>query len=99
MGRKNNRYANGHARRALRRWWASQSLPCALCGRPIDYSLPAGHPMAFEVDEIVPVSRGGDCLSRENTQPVHRCCNQAKSNRMPGDGAGPKRPAANTRVW
>ena len=27
-------------------------LPCAICGMPIDYDLPAGDPMSFEVDEI-----------------------------------------------
>lgn len=37
--------------------------------------------MAFEVDEIVPVSRGGDPLDFDNTQPAHRACNQRK-----GDG-------------
>lgn len=46
-----------------------------------DYSLPAGHPMSFEVDEVIPVSKGGDPLDFENTQPAHRICNQRK-----GDG-------------
>lgn len=37
--------------------------------------------MSFEVDEIIPVSRGGDPLDFTNTQPAHRICNQRK-----GDG-------------
>jgi hypothetical protein len=78
MGKPNPRVSNGSARRQLRRWWKAQELPCQVCGRGIDYSLPAGHPMSFEVDEKVPVSRGGDPLSRENTGPAHRCCNQWK---------------------
>lgn len=29
------------------------------------------HPMSFVVDEIVPVSRGGDPLAFDNTRPAH----------------------------
>ena len=75
MGKSNPRVANGHARRELRRWWKSQGLPCQICGGAIDYALPSLHPLSFEVDEKVPVSRGGDPLSRENTGPAHRSCN------------------------
>ena len=86
MGKPNPRVTNGYRRRRLRDWWKAQGLPCALCGQPIDYSLPSGNPMSFEVDEVIPVSRGGDPLSRENTQPAHRICNQRK-----GDGTGRKK--------
>lgn len=55
-------------------------LPCALCGKPIDYSLPPGHPLCYELDEIVPVSLGGDPLDPDNVQPAHRICNQRKGN-------------------
>lgn len=79
-GRPNPRYSNGARRRAIRARWEAIGAPCALCGRPIDYDLPAGHPMAFEVDEVVPVSRGGDPLDFANTQPAHRICNQRKGN-------------------
>lgn len=66
----------------MRAWLRSQALPCALCGQPIDYSLPAGHPLSFEVDEIVPVSRGGSPFERANVQPAHRICNERKGARM-----------------
>lgn len=56
------------------------SLPFVRQAHLTDYSLPAGHPMAFEVDEIVPVSRGGDPLDFDNTQPAHRSCNLRKGN-------------------
>lgn len=78
--RPNPRRSNGSRRDAIRRRWRSIGAPCALCGKPIDYSLPAGHPMSFEVDEIVPVSKGGDPLDFSNTQPAHRACNQRKGN-------------------
>lgn len=35
--------------------------------------------MSYELDEIIPVSRGGDPLDINNVAPAHRCCNQAKS--------------------
>lgn len=53
----NPRIANGNARRKLRAWLRAQGYPCALCGLPINYGLPSGHPDSFEVDEVVPVSR------------------------------------------
>lgn len=51
------RIKNGNARRKLRAWLKAQGYPCALCGQPINYGLPIGHPDSFEVDEVVPVSR------------------------------------------
>ncbi|MFT3971708.1 MAG: HNH endonuclease [Micropruina sp.] len=39
------------------------------------------HPMRAEVDEIIPVSLGGNPYDRGNTRLSHRACNQAKGNR------------------
>lgn len=101
MGRMsaNSRYANGNARRKLRAWLRSQGRPCHICGRPIDYSLPAGDPMSFEVDELVPVSRGGSPLDRENVDAAHRVCNQRRGNRMPGEGGPTALPIVRSRDW
>lgn len=77
----NPRNANGSARRKLRAWLKAQGRPCHLCGGAIDYSLPAGDPMSFEVDEIIPVSKGGDPLDRANVDAAHRICNQRRGNR------------------
>lgn len=77
-----NRYANGSRRRRLRARLKAQGLPCAICGGPIDYDLPAGDPMSFEVDEIIPVSLGGSPTDPDNVQPAHRICNQRKSNKL-----------------
>ncbi len=76
-----SRYANGHARRKVRAWLKAQGMPCHICGQPIDYSLPAGNPMSFEVDEIVPVSRGGSPIDAGNVAPAHRICNERRGNR------------------
>lgn len=65
---------------------------------PIDYSLPAGDPMSFEVDEIVPVSKGGDPLDRGNVAAAHRICNQRRGNAMPGSGKSAP-PIVTSRKW
>lgn len=99
MSKSNPRYSNGSRRRAIRARWRAIGAPCALCGHAIDYTLPAGHPMSFEVDEIVPVSKGGDPLDFDNTQPAHRVCNQRKGNGIVRKGKPPKRGLPTSRDW
>ena len=85
--RPNVRRKNGSRRTKLRAMVAAEGAPCHLCGKAIDYTLPAGHPMSFELDEIVPVSKGGDPLDRANVAPAHRICNQRRGNREIGRAA------------
>lgn len=96
MGKRNPRRTNGWRRDQVRKWLKDQGRPCALCGKPIDYSLTTWtdpkdgkvkrHPWSFEVDEIVPVSRGGSPYDRANVQPAHRICNQRRGNDEGGKG-------------
>lgn len=91
----NLRTSNGNEYRKNKARLRAEGNPCALCGLPIDYALDKTfdplkgrwipHPMRFEVDHIVPVSRGGDPYDYANLQAAHRICNQRKSNRMAGD--------------
>jgi 5-methylcytosine-specific restriction endonuclease McrA len=80
--KKNPRRQNGARRNALRHRVAASGAPCAICGGAIDYDLPPGHPFSFELDEIIPVSKGGDPFDPENVQPAHRRCNRLKSNKI-----------------
>ena len=92
----NPRRSNGSARDKVRDRWRSLGLPCAICGKPIDYSLGMvidrrtgkmrPHPMSFVVDEIIPVSRGGSPYSMDNTRPAHYICNARR-----GDGTRKKK--------
>lgn len=59
----------------------AMGMPCHICGMPIDPELPAGHPLSFELDEIVPVSKGGRADVMENVASSHRCCNQWRGNK------------------
>lgn len=99
--KQNPRTKNGARRRALRRYYKHLQDPCHLCGHPIDYSLPARHPMSFEIDEIVPVSMGGDPFSKENTAPAHRICNQRRGNKPIGETKQSVKssPLPNSRRW
>ena len=81
MSKVNTRYKNGAARRNIRKWLLQTQDRCALCGKPIDKTLKTPHPMSAEVDEIIPISRGGSPIKRDNVQLVHRICNQKKSNK------------------
>ena len=90
MSNINPRQTHRSRRKALRDRVAARGEPCAICGKPIDYSLTTyvdpidgvtkRHPLSYELDEIVPVSRGGDPLDPDNVQPTHRICNQKKGN-------------------
>jgi hypothetical protein len=82
----NARYANGHRMRQLRAELAARHEPCWICqafGLPgdIDYSLPANDPRSFELDHLVPVSRGGSIYDPKNCAATHRRCNEWRSNR------------------
>lgn len=104
MGKPNPRCRNGHRRRTLRKRVESLGLPCAICGKPIDYSLPPGHPMCYELDEVVPVALGGDPLDPRNVQPAHRICNERKGAgpANASEGARPaaaRRPLPQSREW
>lgn len=84
----NVRVSNGAKRRELRRYYKSINARCGICGKPIDYSLPAYHPLSFEIDEKIPISklpkeqRVHAAISRETTQAAHRQCNQRKGNKI-----------------
>lgn len=109
MAKANPRRSNGSRRTKQRKALAARQLPCHICGEPIDYSLPPGDPLSFEVDELVPVSRwqeGGyasaeQCaLDPNNQAPAHRICNQRRGNRMlEAVEAQPTAPIITSRDW
>ena len=92
------RQRNGHRRRQLRDRVRAEGMPCHICGRAIDYSLPAGHPMSYELDELRPVSRGGDPLSYDNCKAAHRICNERKGAKLDWGSKAARPPAAQPRT-
>lgn len=95
MARKggNPRRANGTRRSALRARLRAEGRPCHICGQPIDYDLPPGHPMSFEVDELVPVRHGGDPLDYSNVDAAHRYCNRVRAQQEMRAERPSRRPA------
>lgn len=79
MKKQNPRRANGARRDAIRRRALAYYDTCYICGQPIDKSLKTPHPMGAEVDEIIPVSRGGSPYEWSNIRLTHRRCNRIKS--------------------
>ena len=77
----NPRVSNGAARRRLRARVLAEEDVCWICGQPVDKSLPSGLPGSPEVDEGVPVSKGGSPYDRANCRLAHRICNQRRGNR------------------
>lgn len=74
---------------------------CAICDGPVDKTLPPHDPGAPEVDEIIPVSLGGDPLAWTNVRLTHRLCNQKRGNRpdttSAPTGEGPAAPSTSRR--
>ena len=80
-GAANPRYANGARRRALAARVKAMGMPCWICGLPMDPMRKAGDRLSFELDELVPVSKGGSPVDFDNTAGSHRACNQWRSNK------------------
>ena len=97
----NVRRSNGAARARIRKRLLSRcnGKPiCALCGQPIDTSLRTPHPGSMEIDEKLPVSKGGDPFDLDNCQLTHRRCNQRKGNHQYTRLDTPPAPAAQRRA-
>lgn len=97
----NNKYGSSYYREKLKKIVFDGEPPCWLCGKAIDYTLPRGFKGSPEMDDIVPVSRGGDPLDPDNLRPAHKLCNQTRQN-LPAEVA--QRNARNnenktSRIW
>lgn len=77
----NPRRSNSHRRNELRARVIAAYDTCAICGLPVDKSLKTSNPWSPEVDEIIPVSRGGSPYDFKNCALTHRRCNQLKSDK------------------
>ena len=74
----NPRRANGAKRDKLRARVLREETYCHLCEQPVDRRLPPGLPGSPEVDELLPVTYGGNPLDRTNCRLAHRWCNRKR---------------------
>ena len=63
-----------------KRIYATQTV-CALCGRPVDFSLKFPDPMSPTIDHIIPIAKGGHPSDIENLQLAHLACNRKKADK------------------
>lgn len=94
MAKKNLRRTNSHRRNQLRARVLREEDTCWLCHLPVDVTLPAGTPASPEVDEIIPVSLGGDPYARANTRLAHRLPMQPEARQQNAGQAGANDQAA-----
>lgn len=89
----------GRDGRTWRRFVAmcKRELPpvCHLCGHIIDMRLHWNDPMAWTLDHIIPLARGGAPEDISNAAPAHRVCNSKKGAKQNYQQAKPKQ----SRVW
>lgn len=81
-----------------RRAIARTKPPCGICGTDIDYTLPHMDPMAFVVDHVVPLIKGGPDTV-DNKQAAHRLCNSQKYDKSDVDLRPGPRIFVTTRTW
>lgn len=94
----NPRRANGHRRDQVCKRVLREEDDCWLCGEPVDKGLPPWLSGSPEVDEVVPVSLGGDPFDRSNCRLSHRLCNVRRGNGTKAPKAKPL-PLTTTRSW
>lgn len=83
LAKHNPRRSNGSQRNKIIARVKREENTCWLCGKAVDVSLPHGLPESPEVDEMIPVSKGGSPLDRANCRLSHRLCNQKRGNGDP----------------
>lgn len=73
--------------------------PCHICGEPIDYTLKYPDLMAYVVDHIVPLNKGGSD-ELDNKAAAHSACNRAKWDHIEGEQPDDvPRTFVTTRQW
>lgn len=85
MGRSYRQDEIGQHRTALeknrKKIFATQTV-CALCGKPVDFSLKYPNPLSPSIDHIVPINRGGHPSDISNLQLAHWTCNRQKADKL-----------------
>ncbi|MGH3504010.1 MAG: HNH endonuclease [Nocardioidaceae bacterium] len=84
--------ARGRTYRRLQARVFAEEDVCWLCGWPVDQTLPPGNPRSKSLDHVLPVSRGGSKVDRDNARLAHFNCNSRRGNRAPARMVRTSRP-------
>lgn len=55
----------------------AQRLPCAICGKDIDYTAAPRSSRSFSLNHKTPLNAGGSLLDPNNAEPAHLGCNSS----------------------
>jgi len=77
--RRSDKFNNGFEPYTEKEVLEKYGLICHICLKNIDLSLNRRDPMGFQVDHVIPLSRGGED-KLDNVKPSHAKCNQQKGN-------------------
>lgn len=88
---------NGQLEKNRKRIYATQTV-CAICGKPVDFSLKYPHPLSPTIDHIIPLAKGGHPSDIDNLQLAHRCCNRQKSDKLMPSRASEEQQVISNRV-
>lgn len=88
-----------HAWKKARAKVLATATHCALCGEPLDHTIPSGTRWASTVDHIVPLSLGGSLTAPKNLRAAHHGCNSRRGNGI-SRGSQPTTPSGSvSRSW
>lgn len=82
---KDPRKAQGQLRATMRKRVFAMYDTCGICGNLVDKTLKRPNPLAPELDEIIPIARGGSPYDIDNLQLTHGRCNRMKGSKVIGD--------------
>lgn len=81
-GRRSARFRS--MREDFKRRCKANDVPCWLCGKPVDFSLPHPHPESFNLDHAIPLSVRPDLADDyNNARCSHKACNERRGNSEP----------------
>lgn len=83
--KRNRPDKDGHFRAAFDKnkkiIYATETV-CAICGKPVDFSLKFPDPMSPTIDHIIPIAKGGHPSDLSNMQLAHLSCNRTKADKV-----------------
>jgi 5-methylcytosine-specific restriction endonuclease McrA len=100
MAESRSKGRTGRPYRRLRTRVIAEEDVCFRCGQPVDKSLPGTHRWGPSLEHKVPLSRGGDPLTRENVALSHLGCNAGyRDGRRITLREVPRRRYSPSRAW
>lgn len=76
------RYRSTSTWKSLEKTLRKEDTVCYLCGGMVFVNTPHGYAYSPVIEHIVPISRGGDPMDRDNVALCHYVCNSKKGDKL-----------------